>query len=71
MASSLNGLTVGDPLSDNLMDSPLRPENMMPYLRLVSFLLYTCKISKMYNTRHNHARLYALTSTCFAEVIFR
>lgn len=33
MASSLNGLTVGDPLPDNLMDSPVRSEIMMPYLR--------------------------------------
>ncbi|KAL2239035.1 UNVERIFIED_CONTAM: hypothetical protein Sindi_1095200 [Sesamum indicum] len=32
MASSLNGLTVGDPLSENLMDSPLRSESI-PYLR--------------------------------------
>lgn len=32
MASSLNGLTVGDPLSDNLMDSPARTESMF-YLR--------------------------------------
>ncbi|KAK6937312.1 hypothetical protein RJ641_030820 [Dillenia turbinata] len=28
MASSLNGLTVGDPLPDNLMDSPARSETM-------------------------------------------
>ncbi|KAK6120151.1 hypothetical protein DH2020_046057 [Rehmannia glutinosa] len=33
MASSLNGLTVGDPLSGNLMDSPVRSESMMPGLR--------------------------------------
>ncbi|KAL0459746.1 UNVERIFIED_CONTAM: hypothetical protein Slati_0601800 [Sesamum latifolium] len=32
MASSLNGLTVGDPLSENLMDSPVRSESI-PYLR--------------------------------------
>lgn len=32
MASSLNGLTVGDPLSENLMDSPARSESML-YLR--------------------------------------
>ncbi|XP_057963996.1 uncharacterized protein LOC131155088 isoform X2 [Malania oleifera] len=28
MASSLNGLTVGDPLSENLMESPARSESM-------------------------------------------
>lgn len=28
MASSLNGLTVGDPLSDNLMESPARSDSM-------------------------------------------
>ncbi|KAI3449416.1 hypothetical protein Pfo_006081 [Paulownia fortunei] len=33
MASSLNGLTVGDPLSESLMDSSVRSESMMPYLR--------------------------------------
>ncbi|KAL3652912.1 hypothetical protein CASFOL_002593 [Castilleja foliolosa] len=33
MASSLNGLTVGDTLSENLMDSPVRSENMMHSLR--------------------------------------
>ncbi|GFQ02453.1 hypothetical protein PHJA_002389200 [Phtheirospermum japonicum] len=33
MASSLNGLTVGDTLSENLMDSPVRSESMMPSLR--------------------------------------
>ncbi|XP_031374708.1 putative protein TPRXL isoform X1 [Punica granatum] len=32
MASSLNGLTVGDPLSENLMESPARSESMF-YLR--------------------------------------
>ncbi|XP_022155255.1 uncharacterized protein LOC111022394 isoform X2 [Momordica charantia] len=32
MASSLNGLTVGDPLPENLMDSPARSESML-YLR--------------------------------------
>ncbi|XP_020550689.1 uncharacterized protein LOC105163067 isoform X2 [Sesamum indicum] len=31
MASSLNGLTVGDPLSENLMDSPLRDEISVQY----------------------------------------
>ncbi|EYU46790.1 hypothetical protein ABFS82_04G009300 [Erythranthe guttata] len=33
MASSLNGLTVGDSLPENLMHSPVRSENMLPYLR--------------------------------------
>ncbi|CAA0831973.1 Unknown protein [Striga hermonthica] len=33
MASSLNGLTVGESLSDNLMDSPGRSESMMSSLR--------------------------------------
>ncbi|EXB95701.1 hypothetical protein L484_007451 [Morus notabilis] len=32
MASSLNGLTVGDPLPENLMESPARSEGML-YLR--------------------------------------
>ncbi|XP_071718814.1 uncharacterized protein [Rutidosis leptorrhynchoides] len=32
MASSLNGLSVGDPLSENLMDSPARSDSMF-YLR--------------------------------------
>ncbi|KAL2556608.1 putative protein TPRXL [Forsythia ovata] len=32
MASSLNGLTVGEPLSENLMESPQRSESML-YLR--------------------------------------
>ncbi|KAL3517389.1 hypothetical protein ACH5RR_019978 [Cinchona calisaya] len=32
MASSLNGLTVGDPLPDDIMDSPARSESMF-YLR--------------------------------------
>lgn len=32
MASSLNGLTVGDPLPDNLMESPARSDNLI-YLR--------------------------------------
>lgn len=36
MASSLNGLTVGDPLPDNLMDSPARSESMF-YLRYFYF----------------------------------
>ncbi|XP_044480978.1 uncharacterized protein LOC123207533 [Mangifera indica] len=31
MASSLNGLTVGDPLSENLMESPARDELPMQY----------------------------------------
>lgn len=34
MASSLNGLTVGDPLPENLMESPARSEGML-YLRLI------------------------------------
>ena len=34
MASSLNGLTVGDPLPENLMESPARSEGMF-YARLV------------------------------------
>ncbi|EPS66940.1 hypothetical protein M569_07837, partial [Genlisea aurea] len=33
MASSLNGLTVGDQLSAHLMDSPIRSETSMHYLR--------------------------------------
>ncbi|GER44344.1 hypothetical protein STAS_21233 [Striga asiatica] len=33
MASSLNGLTVGESLSENLMDSPVRSESMMSGLR--------------------------------------
>lgn len=41
MASSLNGLTVGDPLPENLMDSPARSESMF-YLRYYLFLLSTC-----------------------------
>ncbi|MCE3215719.1 hypothetical protein HAX54_003287 [Datura stramonium] len=32
MASSLNGLTVGDTLPDNIVDSPSRSENML-YIR--------------------------------------
>ncbi|KAG8389546.1 hypothetical protein BUALT_Bualt02G0240500 [Buddleja alternifolia] len=32
MASSLNGLTVGEPMSENLMDYPTRPETI-PYSR--------------------------------------
>lgn len=31
MASSLNGLTVGDSLPDNLMESPARSESMFPF----------------------------------------
>ncbi|PRQ21678.1 hypothetical protein RchiOBHm_Chr7g0241891 [Rosa chinensis] len=43
MASSLNGLTVGDPLPDNLMESPARSETMF-YARQPSafFLLTPC-----------------------------
>lgn len=33
MASSLNGLTVGDNMPDNLMDSPVRFESTIPYHR--------------------------------------
>ncbi|KAL6500277.1 hypothetical protein OROHE_025643 [Orobanche hederae] len=33
MASSLNGLTVGDPLSENLLDSPVRSDSMTAGLR--------------------------------------
>lgn len=33
MASSLNGLTVGDNMPDNLMDSPIRSESTIPYHR--------------------------------------
>lgn len=40
MASSLNGLTVGDPLPENLMESPARAEGMFyPRLVVVSSLV--------------------------------
>lgn len=35
MASSLNGLTVGDPIPDNLIDSQARTESIF-YLRSIS-----------------------------------
>ncbi|TKY52475.1 hypothetical protein E2542_SST23997 [Spatholobus suberectus] len=37
MASSLNGLTVGDSLPDNLMESPARSENMFSFRDDMSF----------------------------------
>ncbi|XP_062144415.1 uncharacterized protein LOC133851836 [Alnus glutinosa] len=40
MASSLNGLTVGDPLPENLMESPARSESMF-YLRDEMSLQYS------------------------------
>ncbi|KAL6978335.1 hypothetical protein U1Q18_020005 [Sarracenia purpurea var. burkii] len=40
MASSLNGLTVGDPLPDNLMESPSRSDNLF-YLRDEMSFQYT------------------------------
>ncbi|KAG4981759.1 hypothetical protein AAZX31_10G014800 [Glycine max] len=41
MASSLNGLTVGDSLPDNLMDSPARSESMFSFRDDMSFLQYS------------------------------
>ncbi|KAF5936634.1 hypothetical protein HYC85_024140 [Camellia sinensis] len=40
MASSLNGLTVGDSIPDNLMESPARPDNLF-YLRDEMSLQYS------------------------------
>lgn len=39
MASSLNGLTVGDSLPDNIVDSPSRSENML-YIRWWTFYYF-------------------------------
>ncbi|KAK4406956.1 hypothetical protein Sango_0276600 [Sesamum angolense] len=48
MASSLNGLTVGDPLSENLMDSPVRSESI-PYVRpFFAFNVYELRFVHSY-----------------------
>ncbi|CAN4113423.1 unnamed protein product [Withania somnifera] len=44
MASSLNGLTVGDTLPDNIVDSPSRSETML-YIRLC--ILYYIGMQKI------------------------
>lgn len=41
MASSLNGLTVGESMSDNLIESPARSESTISYLRDDIFMQYS------------------------------
>lgn len=62
MASSLNGLTVGDPLPDNLMDSPVRSEIMMPYLRDETSVQY----SPM-SEDSDDSRYYESSNTCSSQ----
>ncbi|PON61676.1 pollen-specific LRR extensin-like protein [Parasponia andersonii] len=50
MASSLNGLTVEDPLSENLMESPARSEGML-YLRDEFSLQYSPMSEDSYDSR--------------------
>ena len=45
MASSLNGLTVGDPLQDNLMESPARSDTMF-FARWFFFTTHNTKMIK-------------------------
>ncbi|XP_042041386.1 uncharacterized protein LOC121786836 isoform X1 [Salvia splendens] len=62
MASSLNGLTVGDTLSDNLMDSPVRSDTMMPYLRDETSVQY----SPM-SEDSDDSRYYESSNTCSSQ----
>ncbi|XP_042023620.1 uncharacterized protein LOC121770611 [Salvia splendens] len=62
MASSLNGLTIGDTLSDNIMDSPVRSDTMMPYLRDETSVQY----SPM-SEDSDDSRYYESSNTCSSQ----
>ncbi|XP_057786793.1 uncharacterized protein LOC131004187 [Salvia miltiorrhiza] len=63
MASSLNGLTVGDPLPDNLMDSSVRSEIMMPYLRDETSVQYSPMSEDSDDSRYYESS----TNTCSSQ----
>ncbi|KAH6813889.1 pollen-specific LRR extensin-like protein [Perilla frutescens var. frutescens] len=63
MASSLNGLTVGDPLPDNIMDSPVRSEIMMPYLRDETSVQYSPMLEDSDDSRYYESS----TNTCSSQ----
>ncbi|KAG6436042.1 hypothetical protein SASPL_100923 [Salvia splendens] len=71
MASSLNGLTIGDTLSDNIMDSPVRSDTMMPYLRFhVRMLIVWDETSVQYSPMSedsDDSRYYESSNTCSSQ----
>lgn len=59
MASSLNGLTVGDSLPDTLMDSPARSENMFFFRWLINVFDFICiKFSLLFKDFIIHEVMY-------------
>ncbi|XP_059659384.1 uncharacterized protein LOC132306146 [Cornus florida] len=62
MASSLNGLTVGDPLPENIMESPARSESMF-YLRDDVSLQYSPMSEDSDDSRYSETP----TNTCLSQ----